>query len=92
MSYSSDNAVTFNRIDGFKLQGSFPDASLGDGGGIYALGPQKNSVMKGNWLNNMGAGLGGGAFYPDEGSTVCVCVCASECVYFGFVKAIHPTS
>ena len=35
---------------------------------IYALGPQQDSVMEGNWLNNMGAGLGGGAFYPDEGS------------------------
>ena len=30
-------------------------ASLGDGGGIYALGPQQDSVMEGNWLNNMGS-------------------------------------
>ncbi|GMI51765.1 hypothetical protein TeGR_g10193 [Tetraparma gracilis] len=66
--YASNNVVANNLIDGFKLQGSYPDASLGDGGGIYALGPQQNSTMTGNWLNNMGGGLGGGAFYPDEGS------------------------
>ena len=66
--YAGNNSVTNNLIDGFKLQGSYPDASLGDGGGIYVLGPQQGSVMRGNWLNNMGGGLGGGAFYPDEGS------------------------
>ncbi len=41
---------------------------LGDGGGIYALGPQPNSTMEGNWIYRMGAGRGGGAYYPDEGS------------------------
>ena len=66
--YAAGNKVTNNRIDGFKLQGGYPGASLGDGGGIYALGPQQGSIMAGNWLNNMGGGKGGGAFYPDEGS------------------------
>lgn len=61
--YSSDNAVTRTRIHHFKTL-------LGDGGGIYALGPQPRSVMRGNWLHDMAAGRGGGAFYPDEGSTL----------------------
>jgi hypothetical protein len=55
--YSSDNAVTRTRIHHFKTL-------LGDGGGIYALGPQPRSVMRGNWLHDMAAGRGGGAFYP----------------------------
>lgn len=66
--YAQNNSVSFNKIHDFKLQLSYPGASLGDGGGIYALGPQQNSTMQGNWLSNMGAGRGGGAFYPDEGS------------------------
>jgi hypothetical protein len=53
--FAGNNSVSFNLIDGFKLQGSYPAASLGDGGGIYALGPQQDSVMEGNWLNNMGS-------------------------------------
>lgn len=64
--YAQNNTVSYNRIDGFKLQE--PSASLGDGGGIYALGPQQNSTMQFNWVSNMGSGRGGGAFYPDEGS------------------------
>ena len=60
--YSSDNAVTRLSIHNFKRV-------LGDGGGIYALGPQPGSVMRGNWVHAMAAGRGGGAYYPDEGST-----------------------
>ena len=64
--YAQNNSVLNNLIDGFKLQTAV--ASLGDGGGIYALGPQQGSSMRGNWVSRMGSGRGGGAFYPDEGS------------------------
>eukprot|EP00750_Incisomonas_marina_P033018 INCI9524.2.p1 GENE.INCI9524.2~~INCI9524.2.p1 ORF type:complete len:323 (-),score=40.45 INCI9524.2:278-1246(-) len=64
--YAQNNSVAGNLIRGFKLQEAI--ASLGDGGGIYALGPQQNSSMFGNWISEMGSGRGGGAFYPDEGS------------------------
>ena len=66
--YACNNSVLGNKIHDFKLQKSYPGAALGDGGGIYALGPQQNSIMKGNWVSNMGSGRGGGGFYPDEGS------------------------
>eukprot|EP00939_MAST-03C_sp_MAST-3C-sp1_P000324 g324.t1 len=66
--YASNNIVNQNRIDRFKLQTPYPGAALGDGGGVYALGPQQGSRMTGNWLSNMGSGRGGGAYYPDEGS------------------------
>ena len=39
--YAAFNTVAGNEINGFKLQRSYPSASLGDGGGIYALGPQQ---------------------------------------------------
>jgi hypothetical protein len=65
--YASDNTVSYNIIRNYKLQLA-PVVALGDGGGIYALGPQPNSVMEGNWISRMGAGRGGGAYYPDEGS------------------------
>eukprot|EP00941_MAST-03F_sp_MAST-3F-sp1_P000294 g294.t1 len=64
--YAGNNFVDSNRITNFKLQKKV--SSLGDGGGIYALGPQKNSYMVNNWISNMGSGRGGGGFYPDEGS------------------------
>ena len=60
--YSSDNVVSRCSVHHFKTL-------LGDGGGIYALGPQPRSVMRANWLHTMAAGRGGGAFYPDEGLT-----------------------
>ena len=66
--YAQDNIVAGNKIHDFKLQKSYPGASLGDGGGIYALGPQQNSTMRANWVYNMGSGRGGGGYYPDEGS------------------------
>ena len=67
--YAGNNTVVGNKVHDFKLQTAPPSgASLGDGGGIYALGPQQGSSMKLNYLSNMGAGRGGGAFYPDEGS------------------------
>lgn len=65
--YAANNtAVAYNIIRNYKLQ--LPVCALGDGGGIYALGPQPNSFMTGNWISNMGSGRGGGALYPDEGS------------------------
>eukprot|EP01063_Lacrimia_lanifica_P018119 TRINITY_DN25079_c0_g1_i1.p1 TRINITY_DN25079_c0_g1~~TRINITY_DN25079_c0_g1_i1.p1 ORF type:complete len:612 (+),score=179.34 TRINITY_DN25079_c0_g1_i1:54-1889(+) len=66
-SYAGFNRVEGNIIRGYKLQKDV--CALGDGGGIYALGTQPGSVMARNWISNMGAGRGGGAFYPDEGSS-----------------------
>ena len=60
--YSSDNIVSRLHIHDFKTL-------LGDGGGIYALGPQPRSRMHSNWVHSMAAGRGGGGYYPDEGST-----------------------
>ncbi|GMI03016.1 hypothetical protein TrLO_g8877 [Triparma laevis f. longispina] len=60
-SYASNNVINNNKIHDFKLL-------LGDGGGIYALSAQPNSTVDGNWLYNMGAGAGGGAYYPDQSS------------------------
>jgi len=96
-SYAADNFIGFNRIDAFKLQGS--RAALGDGGGIYALGPQPGSTMQGNWLSNMGAGRGGGAVYPDEGSAFWrisdtvfsgASFCADDCQWLHiWISSIH---
>ena len=60
--YSSDNVVSRLHVHDFKTL-------LGDGGGIYALGPQPRSRMHSNWVHTMAAGRGGGGYYPDEGST-----------------------
>ena len=60
--YSSHNRASRIHVHHFKTL-------LGDGGGIYALGPQPHSEMASNWLHDMHAGRGGGAYYPDEGST-----------------------
>lgn len=61
ISYAGHNLITANRISHFK-------GFLGDGGGVYALGPQQGSIMSENWISDMGAGRGGGGYYPDEGS------------------------
>ena len=61
VSYAAHNVVHGNRVDDFKTV-------MGDGGGIYVLGPQPNSSMTENWLLNMASARGGGAYYPDEGS------------------------
>ena len=42
-SHSSGNLVAENHVHRFKTL-------LGDGGGIYALGPQPKSVMEANWV------------------------------------------
>ena len=59
--YAGNQTIEFNSVHDFKTL-------LGDGGGIYALGPQQYSVMHHNWVWNMGSGRGGGGYYPDEGS------------------------
>ena len=59
--YASNNTVERNRVRDFKQL-------LGDGGGIYALGPQQGSRMRYNHVEQMAAGAGGGGYYPDEGS------------------------
>ena len=41
--------------------------TLNDGGGIYMLGPQNNSLVMENWLHDQGT-ASSGALYPDEGS------------------------
>jgi hypothetical protein len=60
--YSSHNNVSRCSIHDFKKL-------LGDGGGIFALGPQPGGSMQNNWVHRMASGRGGGAYYPDEGST-----------------------
>ena len=62
MTDSSHNTIQRVHVHDFKTL-------LGDGGGLYALGPQPHSSMEANWAHGMGSGRGGGAFYPDEGST-----------------------
>eukprot|EP00930_Biecheleria_cincta_P031427 TRINITY_DN21813_c0_g1_i1.p1 TRINITY_DN21813_c0_g1~~TRINITY_DN21813_c0_g1_i1.p1 ORF type:complete len:645 (-),score=70.77 TRINITY_DN21813_c0_g1_i1:55-1989(-) len=95
--YAGNNVIRQNYIHDFKLQLS--EAALGDGGGIYALGPQPGSVMEGNWLTRMGSGRGGGAFYPDEGSAYWVIrnnvfseasFCADDCQWLHVLtQSIH---
>ena len=41
--------------------------TLNDGGGIYMLGPQNNSLILENWVHDQGT-ASSGALYPDEGS------------------------
>ena len=56
---SHNNVISFNRIDSY-MQGAR------DGGGIYTLGAQPNSVIEGNYISNQGGPFGG--IYLDEGS------------------------
>ena len=57
-----DNVFNNNHIANFCLQ-------LGDGGGIYTMGPMPGSEIKGNWIHGMPARVSGGALYPDEGTS-----------------------
>ena len=66
--YAGKNVMKRNKIHDYKMQKPIPSAALGDGGGIYFLGPQMDSVCEENWLYNMNEAGGGGAIYPDEGS------------------------
>ena len=60
--YAENNSISYNNITNFKL-------TMGDGGGIYVLGPQQNSTMKGNFVgNSLPLVQTGGGYYPDEGS------------------------
>lgn len=56
---SHNNTISFNRIDSFLL-------AARDGGGIYTLGAQPDSVIEGNYITNQGNAFGG--LYLDEGS------------------------
>lgn len=58
--FCHDNIIAFNKIHDYKQ-------ALNDGGGIYMLGPQHNSVIHDNWVYNQGT-ASSGALYPDEGS------------------------
>jgi hypothetical protein len=60
-SYAESNRVLNNKVEDFLEQ-------MGDGGAFYALSPQPNSELAGNWFRNQGTNLYGGAIYPDEGS------------------------
>jgi len=66
--YAADNIVAKNLIKDYKLSRGYPSATLGDGGGIYFLGPQMNSRCEENWISNLGYSGGGGHIYPDQGS------------------------
>jgi hypothetical protein len=39
---------------------------MGDGGGVYLLGPQPGGLIEGNHLTRMVKGDGGGGYYPDR--------------------------
>lgn len=56
---SHNNTISYNRIDNYLMNAR-------DGGGIYTLGHQKDSVIEGNYISNQGNAFGG--IYLDEGS------------------------
>lgn len=56
---SHNNVISYNRIDNFLM-------AARDGGGIYTLGAQPDSVIEGNYITNQGNAFGG--IYLDEGS------------------------
>lgn len=56
---SHNNVISYNRIDSYLM-------AARDGGGIYTLGAQPDSVIEGNYISNQGNAFGG--IYLDEGS------------------------
>lgn len=61
---SHDNKIFYNRISHLSY------GHTSDLGGIYTLGWQKNSVMKGNSISDVSSHLyGGNGIYNDEGSS-----------------------
>lgn len=56
---SHNNTISYNRIDSYLM-------GARDGGGIYTLGAQPDSVIEGNYITNQGNAFGG--IYLDEGS------------------------
>ncbi len=56
---AKNNKIRYNKIDTFTQQAS-------DGGGIYLLGNQSNTVVYGNYIKNQGNWVAG--LYFDEGS------------------------
>jgi len=63
ITYAADNVVRKNKVFNYKLQGDFPLSRLGDGGGIYFLGPQMNGLCEENYLKDLGRSGGGGMLY-----------------------------
>ncbi len=57
---AGNNTIAFNRVHDYKQ-------TLNDGGGIYMLGPQNNSLIFENYVFDQGT-ASSGALYPDEGS------------------------
>lgn len=62
-----DNAINYNRVH------DAPQLVLTDGGGIYTLGLQPNSQMRGNVLHDLVGLPWGVGIYLDEGSTGWTC-------------------
>ena len=56
---SHNNTISYNRIDNYLM-------AARDGGGIYTLGAQPDSIIEGNYISNQGNPFGG--IYLDEGS------------------------
>jgi hypothetical protein len=54
------NTIAYNKVHDYKQ-------TLNDGGGIYMLGPQNESIVHNNWLYDQHT-ASSGALYPDEGS------------------------
>jgi hypothetical protein len=60
-SYARRNRVIGNRVSGYK-------EILAEGGGWYALGPQRESEVARTFFQGEVMGGSGGAIYPDNGS------------------------
>ena len=57
---AGNNTIGWNIVHHYKK-------TLNDGGGIYMLGPQNNSLIVENWVHHQGT-ASTGALYPDQGS------------------------
>jgi len=67
--YSENNTFN-NHIEYNHIHHINSDRILSDNGGIYVLGVQPGSVMRGNVVHHIDDyGYGGGGIYPDEGSS-----------------------
>lgn len=69
-SYSTSSRGYANRIDGNHVHHINVAGLLDDNGGIYTLGLQPRSTIRGNFVHDVGShGYGGSGIYPDEGSS-----------------------
>lgn len=66
---SHNNTISYNRIENYLMNAR-------DGGGIYSLGHQKDSVIEGNYISNQGNAFGctfldgGSAYFTVQNNVV----------------------